>query len=92
MTQYSYTYKRHEMTEHEIQQAGAAQAELEAAKKIVINLFRDETTGEVYSLCRGCLDGFERNNSGNLTYIDKAGEWDICDYCEAQNIPADYHG
>ena len=91
--QYSYTYNRgHELTEAEIYQQGVARAKLEAAKKAVVNFYLDNATGEILTFCLGCAETLPVAPSDTFTYIDKAADWDICGECEAQNIPADYHG
>lgn len=89
--QFSHTYKTRELTDAEIYQIQVEREELEAAKKAVVNFYRDENTGEILTVCKQCVDSGEMNIS-DLTYIDKAGDWDTCGCCEAQNIPANYHG
>lgn len=92
MEQFSYTYKRGpKLSEAEIYQAGVAAAELAAAKKAVVNFYIDQNTGEVLTICQDC---FTKYGFTDLSYVNKAGDWDICcgDGCEAQNIPAHYHG
>lgn len=89
-SRYSYTYKRNELSEAEIYQAGAAREELEAAKKAVVNLYRYiETPEEITTRCQACFVSDEAN--AGLEYIDKAAVWDICATCDAQNVPAWYH-
>lgn len=91
---YSYTYKRgQELSESEIYQAGVAAAELEASKKAVVNFYIDNNTGEVLTICQECFkaDDLKHFHIG-LDYVGKAGDWDICRYCDAQNIPTYYHG
>ena len=79
-----------ELTDHEIYQIQVAKEELEALKNIQVNLYRDENTGEVLYFCQEC---FQSNPAmADLTYIDRAADWDLCYNCEAQNIPAHYHG
>ncbi len=41
---------------------------------------------EVVTLCKLCAKK-QRKNGEILTEIDKAGDWDICSGCEAQNVP-----
>lgn len=91
--QFSYTYKRgRALSEAEIQQAAADAAELAEAKKAVVNFYLDGNTGEIVTVCHNCFVGNEAEMK-DLSYIDKAGDWDICGCCGvAQNIPADYHG
>lgn len=88
--QFSHTYQRRELTDAEIYQIQVEKEELEAAKKVVVNFYRDENTGEILTICQDCFEAFP--SFSDLTYIDKAGSWDMCGVCEAQNIPADYHG
>ena len=90
---YSYTYNRGpKLTEAEIYQQAVAKAELEAARKAIISFYRDEQTGEILTFCQECFNAVPVTLKDDLTYIDKAGDWDICGECDAQNIPADYHG
>jgi phosphoribosylaminoimidazole-succinocarboxamide synthase len=95
MTTYSHTYNRgRELTEAEIYQAGVEREEkLAKLKKAVINFYRDEITGEILTICAQCFKAEDLQDfHGSLTYIDKAGSWDECRYCDAQNVPASYHG
>lgn len=89
--QYSYTYKRGpELSESEIYQAGAAQAELEALKTVEVSLYRyKETPEEITTRCKECFTSDEA--CAGLEYIDKAADWDECAVCGAQNVPAWYH-
>lgn len=88
--QFSHTYKTRELTDAEIYQIQVEREELEAAKKAVVNFYRDESAGEIVTICKECFN--REPFCHEYTYIDKAGEWDECRYCEAQNIPANYHG
>lgn len=87
--QYSYKYLKVDLSESEIYQMGAAAEELERAKKDVVNMYLDSQDNEphIYQLCQNCIKDYP-----TLTYLDKAGDWDICDNCGAQNIPSHYHG
>lgn len=89
--QFSHTYNRgRELTDKEIYQIGVEREEkLAELKKAVINFYRDENTGEILTICTKCFQSNE--NLSDLTYIDKAGTWDECYLCDAQNVPASYH-
>ena len=89
--QYSYTYKRGQMTDQEIYQAQIAREELEAAREAVVSFYLDNATGEILTFCHTCFDAVPVTLKDDLAYIDKAGDWDICGDCDAQNIPVDYH-
>lgn len=93
--QFSHTYNRgRELTEAEIYQAGVEREEkLAELKKAVVNFYRDENTGEIITVCKSCFQaGDFPYRHEDLTYIDKSGDWDECQFCEAQNVPAHYHG
>lgn len=91
--QYSHTYRRGpELSEAEIYQAGSAKEErLAELKKATVNFYLDDNTGEVVTVCAECFRANERACK-DLSYIDKAGDWDICAICDAQNVPVHYHG
>lgn len=78
-----------EATIRGIRQAEEA-AELEASKAAVVNFYRDENSGEILTICQECFISDE--SFSDLTYIGKAGDWDMCGVCDAQNVPGWYHG
>ncbi len=43
----------------------------------------------VVTLCKPCAKKWGKNGEV-ISEIDKAGDWDICQECEAQNVPAYY--
>lgn len=84
--QNSYVYNRNpQMSDAEIYQHQVALEELKAQ---IVNLYKDEND-EIITLCPPCANSYPY---GELTYIDKAANWDECCYCTAQNVPRDYHG
>ena len=86
-----YSYKRgHELSDKEIQQQAEALAELEALKKVEVNLYVYSETLEATTRCQQCFVTDE--GCASLEYIDKAADWDECAVCGAQNVPSWYHG
>lgn len=95
MTTYGHTYNRGlVLSDNEIYQIQVAKEEILAElKKAVVNFYRDENTGEVLTICQTCFKAEDLQDfHGHLTYIDKAASWDECRYCDAQNVPSNYHG
>lgn len=88
MFEYGYTYRRYQPTEAEIYQQAAAQAEAseDADIKAVVkdkdvNFYRD-MQGEITLLCGKCASEL---SEAQLEYIDKAGQYDFCPECFAEN-------
>lgn len=102
-TTYGHIYKRNRpMTEAEIQQSGADRAEAVAlaaqergeGKPGEVQFYREtfkDGSDEIITLCPACARE-ARENGDMLEHIDKAGDWDECGRCEAQNVPGHWHG
>lgn len=51
-----------------------------------VNIYRVTKSGDVHTYCTKCA----KNPPEEIEYIDKAADWDECELCLSENVPAGY--
>lgn len=51
-----------------------------------VYFYKDTEIDEIITLCHYCAQEY----GDTVKEIDKAGEWDMCSNCDAQNVPQSY--